>query len=379
MKLLVITHEFPPIQGGIAVFLHNLCIQLCNLGHEVDILTPIRTGCIEAHAGQKYQVYQYKELKFLASIVPLYHTLSMHFKKNYDLVFIGHFMTTHALGALVLHLFKKVPYVILSHGNDMNYCITFKIDSIVARLMFGHAALMLGNSHFTVNAILKNGYKGQVKLLHPGVDSDQFHPKAGSAEIRHLYNLDDHRTLLTIARLVAKKNVDGVLRALKIVMEKVPNVIYLIAGDGEEKHHLKTLCDSLGLNSSVYFLGFVENDKLPALYCASDVYVMPSYDAGGDIETFGISFLEASACGKPVIGGKSGGIVDAVIDGETGLLINPHNVDEIAETIIRLFTDRQLARKMGENGRRRIENELTWEIVGKRLNQYLQNVTKCVV
>lgn len=376
MRILCVTHEFPPIQGGLAVFLHNLCIQLCNLGHEVDILTPVRTGCIEANAGQEYQVYQYKELKFLASIIPLYHTLSMHLKKKYDVVFIGHFMTTHALGVLALRWLWNVPYVILSHGNDLNYSITNKTDNLVARWILDNVSIMLANSHFTVDIIHKAGYNGPVKILFPGVDSEQFHPGVNPEEFRQLHSLNGQRILLTVARLVAKKNVDSVLRALKLVIEKVPNVIYFIVGDGEEKHRLKTLSDRLDLNSRVYFIGFVKNNQLPALYCASDVYVMPSYDAGGDIETFGISFLEANACGKPVIGGKSGGIVDAVVDGETGLLVDPQNIDEIAAAIVSLLKDEEYAKQLGENGRKRVEKELSWEKVGERLDEFLHKVVK---
>ena len=369
MIILVISLDFPPQPGGIAVFLHNLCTQLSRLEHHVDVLAPARVGCAEADARQRYRVYRYVSPRRPSSIVPIRRTLALYRQHRYDVIFMGLFFTTSALGALILRRLWDVPYVILSHGNDLTQTISNRVDELAARFLLHNATLMLGNSRFTVERIRQAGYKGPVEVLNPGVDPARFHPEVDTTRVRQQYNLDGRRVLLTTARLVAKKNVDGVLRALPKVIEQVPDVLYLVAGDGEERGRLEALRDELGLRSCVRFLGHIENSQLPALYCASDLFVMSSYEVkgSGDIETFGISFVEANACGKPVIGGWSGGTVDAVIDGETGLLVDPHDVDGIAEAIVRLLTDCELAHRLGENGRRRVERELNWEKVGGRL------------
>ncbi len=246
------------------------------------------------------------------------------------------------------------------------------MDKWVAWLLINKAALILGNSRFTAERIRMRGFKGPVEVLNPGVDPAAFHPGVDTKEVRQQYGLDGHPVLLTTARLVSKKNIAGVLNALPRVIEQIPNVLYLIAGDGEERDQLETLCDELSLRSYVRFLGYVENSRLPALYRASDLFVMPTKG----VESFGISFIEANACAKPVIAGRSVGMTDAVIDGKTGLLVDPHNIDEIASAIIRLLKDRELARRLSENGRRRVEQEFSWEKVGDRLERYLKQVQK---
>lgn len=372
MNILVLATDFLPNPGGVAVFVHNLCVQLCKRKHHVDVLARALQARAEEDAGLPYRVYRYVSPQWLSSVIPIQRTLTLHRQHHYDVVFIGHFMTTHALGALVLPRLWGVPYVVLSHGNDLRYSISNSIDEQVLRLLLRGAGLTLANSRFTADCIRQAGYKDAIEILNPGVDLSMFHPGVSACAVRQKYLLDGRRVLLTTARLVKKKNVHSVLQALPRVIDQVADVHYLVAGDGNEREPLEALRDELGLQAYVTFLGQMEHSQLPALYCASDLFVMPSYDAGGDIETFGISFAEANACGLPVIGGRSGGTGDAVIDGETGLLVNPHSVDGITAAIIRLLSDQELARRLGKNGRWRVERELSWDKVGERLESYLK-------
>lgn len=376
MRILCLTQDFPPTPGGIGVFLHNLFVQLCYLGHNVDVLTPVREDCSEFGGEKPYHIYRYASPPRLSSIIPIFRVLTLHLRRHYDVVFIGHFMTTHALGALVLYGLWGIPYVFLSHGNDLTYSISMRTDNVVASWLLRNTALMLGNSHFTATLIRQKGYDGLVEVLNPGVDPVRFNPGVDARAIRQRYNLDGRSVLLTSARLTKKKNVDGVLRALSSVVNKVPDVVYLIAGVGNERERLEALCDKLNLQYNVRFLGDIDNNQMNVLYCASDVFVMPSFEveSTGDIETFGISYIEANSCGLPVIGGQGGGTADAVIDGITGILVNPHDVEEIAEAIIRLLTDKEMACRLGRNGRQRIENELSWEKVGESIDAFLKKV-----
>lgn len=152
--------------------------------------------------------------------------------------------------------------------------------------------------------------------------------------------------------------------------------MYLIIGKGEEEERLIELTKDLGLEEYVKFVGYVETEDMPLYYNNCDVFVMPSKTIDIDYEGFGIVYLEANACGKPVIGGKSGGVGDAVIDGVTGLLVDPDNIEEISQAIIRLLIDQAYARKLGESGRRRIEEELNWKTVGEKVESILQETIK---
>lgn len=376
MKLLVIADDFLPNPGGIAVFLHSICEQLAARGHLVDVLTSAGGQVPYSTNGHAYHIYHFTSPIRPSSPVYIAQTIRLHQRHHYDLVFLGHFSTTRVLGAPVLRRLSGVPYVILSHGDDLDYVLGTQVDVIAARIMLGNAALILSNSRFTAERIRERGYSGSLQVLNPGVNISRFHPGVDTTLVRQAYGLDGRRILLTTARLEAKKNVHGVLQALPLVIQHVPDLLYLIVGDGRERARLERTCDELGLRSHVLFLGHVPDDNLPALYCASDAFAMPSYTAEetGATEGFGISFVEANACGLPVVGGRTGGTPEAVIDGQTGLLVDPHNPDEIAAAITRLLTDRGLASCLGENGRRRVERDLTWEQVGRKLEGYLQEM-----
>jgi len=182
--------------------------------------------------------------------------------------------------------------------------------------------------------------------------------------------------ILTVGNLVERKGHDVVLKSLPKVLKEVPNTVYLIVGDGEQKQNLKELVDELGLGEQVIFTGRVPEKELPQYYNACDVFIMPSREIGSDIEGFGIVFLEAGACSKPVIGGRSGGIIDAVEDGVSGILVDPTNVDEISQTLITLLTDDELARRLGRQGRKRVEEDFDQLAMAKKLSQIFRDFTK---
>jgi len=383
MRILLISLDFQPNRlGGVGLFQHNLCLAMHQFGHLIDVLSPFITGCVDIDARLPYRVFRFRLRQHLSSFVTLMQILALHREHHYDVIFIGHFITTHGLGALVLRRLWGVPYVILSHGNDLRYSIGTMADELVARFLLRNTALMLANSHFTAQRIRQAGYDGPVEILHPGVDVERFKPNIDPSALCQGYSLGRRRVLITTARFTPKKNIDGVFRALPQVIEQIPEVLYLVVGcayqDRNEEIRLLNLVKELAVERYVQFVGEVENQSLPPFYCAAELFVMPSYEVeeSGDIETFGISYVEANACGLPVIGGRSGGTADAVIDGKTGLLVDPYDVDEIAAAIIRLLTDRELAWRLGENGRQRVEQELTWEKVGDRLEGYLKQVQK---
>jgi phosphatidylinositol alpha-1,6-mannosyltransferase len=289
-------------------------------------------------------------------------------------------MTTHAFGIIMLKFLRKVPYAILVHGNDLTYAINTKIDKILGRWLINNASLIMGNSHFTANCVRNAGYKGQVEVLNPGVDLVQFHPGVDTTEVRNKYGLSGCRVILTVARLVPKKNVESVLQALPKVIEYFPDLLYLVVGEGPERERLEKICDELKLRPYVRFLGRIENSLLPALYCASNLFIMPTKgtETFEGTETFGITFIEANACGLPVIAGNTGGVEDAVVDGETGLLVDPCNVSDIERAMILLLSDLQYSRKLGENGRRRIETYFNWQNIGAKFELFLEKMHYCV-
>ena len=170
-----------------------------------------------------------------------------------------------------------------------------------------------------------------------------------------------------MSRLDWHKGIDTLIKALPAVRAAVPGARYAVAGVGTARSHFERLVASCGVGDAVRFLGFVPDDELPALYNAVDLYVGVSRRFDLMAEGFGIALVEASASGLPVVGGRSGGVPDAVRDGETGLLVDPDDPGAVAHAITRLLGDAELRRRMGAAGRRAVETYYNWDRVARDL------------
>jgi phosphatidyl-myo-inositol dimannoside synthase len=247
-----------------------------------------------------------------------------------------------------------------------------KTDRWASKIVLRNASTIIANSRATKGLIEKQGYPSQrIQIANPGADPEMFRLDAQCSEINRKYKPEGIKILLSISRLVEKMNHVNVLKALPEVVKLFPKIVYLIVGEGPQETTIRRTVDELELQRYVKLLGYIEPKAIAPYYHVCDVFVMPSKTVDIDYESFGIVYVEANACGKPVIAGKSGGIEDAVIDGVTGLLVDPENIDEISKTIIRLFSDECLSRRLGENGLRRVEKKLNWTAVGNKLSDII--------
>jgi phosphatidylinositol alpha-1,6-mannosyltransferase len=177
--------------------------------------------------------------------------------------------------------------------------------------------------------------------------------------------------VLTVGRLVERKGHDIVLHALTRLIAKVPDVAYVVVGSGPNEIRLRQLATKLGLSPyTALFCGSVDAAELPTFYKLCDVFVMPNREVGSDIEGFGIVFLEAGAAGKPVIGGRSGGTSDAVLDGVTGFLVDPRSVSAVADAMLMLLENPVLAADLGDAGRRRVLASFQYADVARDIFEY---------
>ena len=202
-------------------------------------------------------------------------------------------------------------------------------------------------------------HPAKIHIIHPGIDPKIFHNGKQLAQmIREKYYLGDAPILLTVGRLQRRKGHDMVIRAMPLIKAKIPHAIYLIVGTGEESAFLQALVREVDVTDSVIFVGCITDEEVLGCYAACNVFVMPNREINGDIEGFGIVYLEASAAGKPVIGGRSGGTSDAILDGITGLRVDGTSVAEIAEAVISLLNDSNTSQTYGSEwpcmGRTRI-------------------------
>jgi phosphatidylinositol alpha-1,6-mannosyltransferase len=220
----------------------------------------------------------------------------------------------------------------------------------------------VANSDFTVAHLERIGIDAKrIHKITPGLDAAVFFPEPRDPELRSRYGIKDELVVMTIARLDPRKGHDRVLRALAELKDCVPSFKYVIVGKGEREAELRKLAVNLHMQDNVIFAGFVATQDLNHYYNMADIMAMPNIDLDGNVEGFGMVFLEANAAGKPVIGGRSGGTIEAVAEGETGFLVDPGDEHELVEALRKLLTDDELRRRMGEHGLRRVRQEFDWD------------------
>jgi phosphatidylinositol alpha-1,6-mannosyltransferase len=266
------------------------------------------------------------------------------------------------------------PYGVLLHGGDLlilrQQAERSRLKRRTARTLLESAALLVTNSQWTADlcgAVLQEiGIALRQDLIQTvplGTDPRRFHPDQPQAEIRSRYDLHGRRWLLSVARLTRHKGIDIGIVALAELAAEYPDLGYAIAGSGDELPALKKLATELGVADRVRFLANVPDRDLPGLYNCAEVYLGLSRLMDQRVEGFGISLLEAGACGVPVVASRTGGIPEAVRDGESGILVDPDHPDQVAVTLRTLLNDRSLAERLGAGGRNAVERYYNWDRV----------------
>jgi phosphatidylinositol alpha-1,6-mannosyltransferase len=219
---------------------------------------------------------------------------------------------------------------------------------------------------FTRTAIAKGlsekAQRSMVKIA-PGIDVDHFIPTDAS-KLRNSLGLSDKKVIVSVGRLVHRKGQDHLIESMPAVLERVPNAHLLLVGQGPYREHLQKLVKKFGLEESVTFIGRIQYADLPQYICVGDIFAMPSRSRlmGLEVEGLGIVYLEASSCGLPVLAGSSGGAPDAVLQNETGLVVNGTDNKQIASAAVELLSNSDLAQRMGVAGRQWIIDKWRWEI-----------------
>ncbi|MCX6405277.1 MAG: glycosyltransferase family 4 protein, partial [Actinobacteria bacterium] len=223
-------------------------------------------------------------------------------------------------------------------------------------------------------AMRKQDQHKLVKLA-PAVDPVLFNPsQLGQANmLREQIGFAGRPTIVCISRLMARKGQDALIDALPAIAREVPNAALVIVGDGTYRGALEKKVRELGLENSVHFAGRVDYAQLPAWYLTGDVFAMPcrTRNAGWDVEGLGIVYLEASASGLPVIAGDSGGAPDAVLNQQTGVVVDGRDQADIVKACVRLLGDEPLRKQLGAAGRVWVEQHWTWDNAAKTLQDLL--------
>ncbi|MFZ4730290.1 MAG: glycosyltransferase family 4 protein [Pseudanabaena sp.] len=255
-------------------------------------------------------------------------------KDRPDLIICGH-INFSPLAAKIFNLLK-IPYWVIVHGID-----AWNIEDKSKIYGLKSAQKIVSVSEYTRDRIVheQNISPNRIPLLPVTFDDRQFtvKPKPQYLLDRHQLN-PDQPTILTVTRLASGdryKGYDQIIQALPAIRRQIPNICYLLVGKGDDRDRIEAMVDDLDVRDCVTFAGFVPDDELADYYNLCDLFAMPSKGEG-----FGIVYLEALACGKPTIGGNQDGAIDALCNGELGVLVNPDSIDEIGETIVQILMNK---------------------------------------
>jgi phosphatidylinositol alpha-1,6-mannosyltransferase len=286
------------------------------------------------------------------------------------------------LTALVLKRLLGLPFVLFIYGEEVT-----KLKQHGGwhwkelQILIQSADRIITISHFTEHLLKELRVDAsRISVVFPSVDINRFHPDINAVDFRSKMGASDERILLTVSRLAERKGQAEVIRALPQVMEHVPKVRYIMIGPdpfGLSESLLK-LAKTLKVEQLVTYLGVIDENDLPQAYAACDVFIMAAHEVAADLDTegFGMVFVEANACGKPVIGGRAGGTVDAIEDGKSGLLVDAANIDELSRAIITLLTDQAYAQQLGEYGQERVMAKFTWDRVFAQVRDVIHQTTR---
>lgn len=266
----------------------------------------------------------------------------------------------------------RVPYGIVLHGGDLlilrRQAHRSPLKRRTAAGLLRSASVLVTNSIWT--ATLCRGVLEELRVpppqVHPvplGTDPTVFRPGLDPSEVRLRYALDNRRWLLSVARLTPHKGIDTGIGITAQLRNRYPDLGYLVVGSGDQLAQLKELARQLGVADRVRFLVNVPDTDLAALYNCAEIYLGLSRELPERVEGFGISLLEASASGLPVLASRTGGIPEAVRDGETGLLVDPDQPDQISSALSQLLENPALASRLGAAGRRAVEEYYNWDRV----------------
>lgn len=371
-RTLFVTNDFPPRPGGIQAFVHGLAVR--RPPGSVVVYAPAWKGAAEFDAAQPFPVVRHPGSLMLPEPGVLRRAADVLRAERCDTVVFG---AAAPLGLLAPALRRRGArrLVGITHGHEAGWASLPVARTLLGRIGDGVDVLTyLGEyTRSRMARALSAEAAAKMARLAPGVDDALFHRGAGGAEIRERHGLAGRPVVVCVSRLVPRKGQDALLRAWPRVLKSVPDAALLLVGGGPYRGDLERLAASLDLGRSVVFTGGVPWEELPAHFDAGDVFAMPcrTRRRGLDVEGLGIVYLEASATGLPVVAGDSGGAPDAVLDGETGLVVPGRSVPGIAEAVAGLLADPDRARAMGGKGRAWVEREWRWDVQARRLETLL--------
>jgi glycosyltransferase involved in cell wall biosynthesis len=382
LNVCFVTPEYFPISGGTGAYVYYMSRSLQKLGHNVHVVARhsedadevVNEVDVHYRKGKGNAVTKY--WRFARSASKKIEQLNREFGLDIihaNLPLVPSFaIPSGSAGAVVcaVHSTWKGEAIVTRRGSPkklnpnekMMLRFNFLLRSYEKKLMDRSDAL-IAVSRYTFNELtdLYGIKEEKIHVIYNGVDIQKFKPRPNSAELRREFGFEEtEKIVLFVGRLYHRKGLEILLRSIPPVLQEFNDVKYAISGTGFKKKEesLRRLAKKLNIEGSVSFLGYVPDEKLPYLYSASDIFVLPAI-----YENFPFAILEAQATALPVISTKVGGIPEFLVDNENGFLIDPRDSEQLTQRVLTLLQDPKLAKEMGDHGRSLIEEKFAWHLI----------------
>jgi phosphatidylinositol alpha-1,6-mannosyltransferase len=369
MRLLFVSPSFPPQQGGVPTYGYELSVHLNPMVSKFAVIAPMMKHMRAIDKAMDFPIYRVPHIgdNFALSGVPA--VVGIALRGGYDTIFCSHLSAGYA-GLVAQRLGAAKQVFVAVHGKEIflkpfpNFSLLQRGYDGIRDFVFDHATKFFPVSAFSAELLVNAGIeRSRIHVVHNGVSLKRFFPVDALQSKKNLDLPTTHPIILTVARLIVRKGIDTTLRALVHVKAKHPTFTYVIVGNGPDRKRLEGMVTNLGLESNVIFRSDVNDDQtLRTYYNACDVFVLPARSEVPDVEGFGLVLLEASACAKPVVAARSGGVVDAVQNGITGYLIDPPaDATALADHLVELILNKAQREKMGTAGLDWARDRMTWQ------------------
>jgi phosphatidylinositol alpha-1,6-mannosyltransferase len=375
--VLCITNDFGPRAGGIETFVIGL-IERRPYGTTV-VYTSRQQGSEEYdrmwRENYGVEVIRDKSTVLLPSPHVARAVSALVRARGIKTVFFG---AAAPLGLLSHRLRKAgvIRIVALTHGHEVWWSKVWPFSWAMRRIGRG-ADVLTYLGEFTRSAISKALHgddAAEMVRIAPGIDTTHFAPIDDVSDLRSELEFDGKRVIVSVGRLVHRKGQDTLVEAMPSILTRIPDAHLLFVGVGPHLEYIHKRAIQLGVLDHISFVGRVQYAELPRFIALGEVFAMPSRSrlAGLEVEGLGIVYLEASACGLPVVGGISGGAPDALLEGETGFAVDGLDSDAVADAVVKVLSDPERARTMGARGRQWIVQEWEWSRWSSQFNSLLE-------
>ncbi len=373
-KIIILTQDYYPNVGGITTWCYEIARNLESRGINVLIITKAFDGCNYVNEFTKDE----KGLNILRlpherwknarnervykAIKPLIDPGTLFLCANWKM----------AVPCMLASLRTEIDYITTVHGMDALEYRT--VNKYLQKSALKRSRGVIAVSTFTADLLnkLKIRDMPEIAVINNGVDLKRFRIMDRDRAIEEKYGLHDGIRVISLGRLVPRKGFDTTIMAMNKLRDK--NIHLYLAGSGPYEERLRELTGELGLGDKVHFLGFIPDEDIASLYNCCDIYSMPSRQLPGDVEGFGITYIEAAACGLPSVAGSESGAVDAVVHDETGLLVEPDSVPDVTNAILRLAENGEERRRMGMNAEARVRELFNWNFVTDKMMDFINSV-----